>query len=541
MFVKNLLSLGAICCTLTLSAQTSGSRVNIKWGKEHETLEKFAPANVIGISNNELFSWEADFGVMHKTRRYLRRYDRALNPVGELKIDLTDSKQDREFEDVVMTKKGEVFMLSSFVNKTQKKNYLFAQKVDKKTLQTKGDLRKIADVPTDTKGFSFNRLFSAYKDNGSFSTIFSQDSSKCLVMASAPFDKGEPEKFDLTVLNEDMQIVWDKLITLPYADELWETHSYRLDNDGDVYIVGKLYKDKPKNRIKGKPNYKFQLLRYTAAGEQPEIINISLRDKFITDIKVTLLDNGDYICAGFYSKEGYASIGGVYYMTIDGKTNTPTAQSSKDFPLDFLTEGMSERQKKRAERKVQDGDAPELNNILFHEIIRRDDGGCVLIGEQFYMRESSYMDAQGRWHSTRYYYNEDIIVTSINPKGEIEWSGKVLKNQMSTGRPGIFNSYVTAVVGDKIHIIFNDDIDNAKKDRWGRDIKLDWFTGEKNSAVQIVTFDATGKHTEKTLLKNEDAETIVVPQAAVQTGAREMILLGKKRGNQKFARLTFLE
>jgi hypothetical protein len=228
-------------------------------------------------------------------------------------------------------------------------------------------------------------------------------------------------------------------------------------------------------------------------------------------------------------------------MAIDGKTNTPTTVSSKDFSLDFLTEGMSDKQKKRAENKAKNGDAPELNQIKFREIIRREDGGCVLIGEEYYVTQHTYTDAQGRWHTTYHYYNEDVIVTSINPKGEIQWSGKVLKNQTSSGRPGIFNSYVSAIVGNKIHIIFNDDIDNIKKDRWARGIKLDWFTGEKNSAVQIVSFDSNGQHSEKTLLKNEDAETLVVPKAAVQTDAREMILLGKKRSHQKFGRLTFLE
>jgi hypothetical protein len=541
MFFKNFLSLGALFCTLSLAAQTSGNRVNIKWGKEHETLERFAPANIIGVSNGEMFCWEADFGAFHSTKRFIRRYDKSLNPVIETKIDLKDSKEDRDFEDVVMTKKGDLYLLSSYGNKSQKKNFLFAQKVDKKSLLPRGELRKIADVATETKGFSLFRLMTASRDEGSFQTTYSSDTSKMLVFAFAPFDKGDPEKFDLTVLNEDMQVVWDKSITMPYNDELWEFSNFRLDNDGDVYVVGKLYKDKPKDRKQGKPNYKYQMLRYTAGGTKPDIIDISLDKKFITDLKVTLLDNGDYICAGFYSNEGTGSIGGVYYMTVDGKTNTPIMRSTKDFPLDFLTEGMSDRQKKRAERKAKEGDAPELNQIKFREIIRRDDGGCVLIGEQYYIVVTQSMDSQGRWRSTYHYFHEDVIVTSISPKGEIEWSSKVLKNQQSTGRPGIFNSYVSAVVGNKIHIIFNDDIDNIKKDRWSKNVKLDWFTGEKNSAVQIVTFDTNGKHTEKTLLKNEDAETVVVPNAAVQVTSKEMILLGKRKGNQKFARLTFLD
>ncbi len=542
MTFKNLLFFGAMCCSFSLTAQTSGggNRVNIKWGKEHETLERLAPASIIGINNGEMYCYEADFGAFHSTKRYIRRYDKNLNPILETKIELKDTKEDRDFEDVVMTKKGDVYVLSSYGNKAQKKNYLFAQKVDKKSLQARGELRKIADVATDTKGFSLFRMMSMRKDEGAFTTSYSNDSSKMLVFAFAPFDKGEPEKFDLTVLDEDMQVVWDKSITMPYNDELWEFSSYRLDNDGDVYIVGKLYKDKPRDRKNGKPNYKYQMLHYTAGGTKPDIIDIKLDDKFITDLKVTLLDNGDYMCAGYYSNENTYSIGGVYYMTVDGKTNTPKMRSTKDFPLDFLTEGMSERKKKRAERKAKDGDAPELNHIVFHEIIRRDDGGCVLIGEQFYIVEHTYRDAQGHYSTTRYYYNEDVIVTSVGPKGDIEWSSKVLKNQMSVNHPGIFNSYVSAVVGNKIHIIFNDDIDNIKKDRSAKGVKLDWFTGEKNSAVQIVSFDNTGKHSEKTLLKNEDAEIVVVPNASLQTTANEMILLGKRKSHQKFARLTFL-
>jgi hypothetical protein len=543
MLFKNLLFTLAACCSLNLVAQTSnsGNRTQIKWGKEHETLERLAPASIIGISNGELFSWEADFGMLHSTKRFIRRYDKNLNPVLETKIELKDSKEDRDFEDVVMTKKGDIYLLSSYANKTQKKNFLFCQKVDKKTLLARGELRKIADVATDTKGFSLFRMMTANKDEGSFSTIPSSDSSKLLVVALAPFDKGDPEKFDLTVLNEDMQVVWDKSITMPYNDELWEFSSYRLDNDGDVYVVGKLYKDRVKDRKNGKPNYKYQMLRFTAGSTKPEIIDIALDKKFITDLKVTLLDNGDYVCAGFYSNEGTGSIGGVYYMTVDGKTNTPIMRSTKDFSLDFLTEGMTDRQKKRAERRAKNGDAPELNQIKFREIIRRDDGGCVLIGEQYYIIVSQYTDSQGRTRTTYTYYHDDVIVTSISPKGDIEWSSKVPKNQHSSGRPGIFNSYVSVVAGNKIHIIFNDDIDNIKKDRFSKGARLDDFTGEKNSAVQMVSFDANGKHTEKTLLKNEDAEIVVVPNASVQTTSREMILLGKRKGNQKYARMTFLD
>jgi hypothetical protein len=292
-------------------------------------------------------------------------------------------------------------------------------------------------------------------------------------------------------------------------------------------------------RKKGKPNYKYLMLRYDDKNDKATTIELSLGENFVTDLAATSLDNGDYICAGMYSKNG-SEANGSFYALMDGATGTLKTKSLKEFSVEFLTQGLSDRRKKKVEERLKkDKETGILTSYDIHDIIRRLDGGCVLIAEQYWLETTQYYDSSTKmWRTSYIHHNEDIIVINIDPKGNIEWAKKIAKWQITGGGALVFFSYAVQVVGDKIHIIYNDDKDNvdAVKDK-----DLDAYTGEKNSIALLVTLDATGKMKRKPLFSNKENEITSVPKAAVQISPTEMLLLGKRKSDQKFAKLTFVD
>merc|ERR1711916_334994 len=102
---------------------------------------------------------------------------------------------------------------------------------------------------------------------GAFSLAESRDKSKFMLYDSDIYDRGENEKFTVRVCNDDMQLLWNKKITIPYEDKLFEIENYRVDNFGNAYILGIEYKDKLRTRRRGKPNYQYKILSYKNGGE----------------------------------------------------------------------------------------------------------------------------------------------------------------------------------------------------------------------------------------------------------------------------------
>jgi hypothetical protein len=129
-------------------------------------------------------------------------------------------------------------------------------------------------------------------------------------------------------------------------------------------------------------------------------------------------------------------------------------KSFNEFEIDFITQNMTEKLKKKTKKREAKGKDVELYQYDLDNIVLKDDGGAILVGEQFFIRVVTTTDAQGNVRTTTHYYYNDIIVISINPKGEIDWTEKIAKRQHTINDNGYFSSYAMAVNEDKINFIF---------------------------------------------------------------------------------------
>ncbi len=471
-------------------------------------------------------------------------------------LDLKFNGKTRDFEDVVMMKGNRMYFLTSFNNQAKKKNYLFAQSVDLKTLKPSPSLTKIADVETRN----------IYQEGG-FRNHISKDTSKILIYSMLPKKKKKPERFALQVLDQDFNQLWDKEITLPFNDSNFSVEEYRVDNDGNVYMLGVIYEDQSRFRRSGKPTYQYVLFAYRNNGTEVEEYKVDLGDKFITDLTYRVAKNGDLVFSGFYSDRGTYSVKGTYFFRLNPTTKEISNKNLKAFDFRFLTEYMSDGKIDKARKADKKGDkkrGPELYQYALDELILRSDGGAVLIAEQFFVEErydydranrgfgygygyGLYGSRFNRWNNPYgfnnryqdqvYYYNyNDIIVVNIKPTGEIEWTARIPKHQETSNDGGYFSSYAMSIVRDKFYFVFNDNPKNY--DPNDKSNRLYNYNG-RNSVITLAAVDKNGQVQIDPVFDNRQAGITTRPKICKQIGRNEMLIYGERGRKYRFGSLKF--
>ncbi len=248
----------------------------------------------------------------------------------------------------------------------------FTQTIDDKLMPTK-KLTKIADIEE-----------AGELDDGEFDFRFSKDSSKLLVFSRQPQSRKEPEEFHLQVYSPGFQEVVSHDISLGYASENFSMEDCQVDKMGNVYILGVVYNDASRLKNREKVNYQYVVQFYpvdtTILPTELKLIN---KENFTSDLTIRLADDGNLIGAGYFSKKGVDGIQGITYLKVNTQTKTIENQTFTPFDIEFRTELMTPKQKKKALNNVSKNDLPELYNYNLDHLVLRSDGGALLIGEQY--------------------------------------------------------------------------------------------------------------------------------------------------------------
>jgi len=525
-----LLVLAFFCFTAENYAQNS-IPAEINWGEEYKEPSKSALSRIIGSDEKYYYTLRRKYGMQGNQEVYIEKYSLdGLKLIKANAVNLKFQKKLRSFHELLKVN-DDIFLITSYLNKAKKKNYLFAQKF-KSNLEVSDDLIKIGemDIPNIAK-------------EGIFDIEISRDSSKILVYHDLPHRGGENERLALSIYDSEFNELWNKEISIPYPDKQFTFEEYRISNEGDVFLLGVKFYDGANIRRRGKPNYEYLLLTYLEEGSRSKEYSLKDPSKFITDLTFEPTRKGEIVCSGFYSEKSAYTIKGTFFMRINILSEDILVNNFKQFDFDFVTINYSESKKNRAEKAALNNNKnreAELCKFALDDLILRSDGGALLIAEQYFVEEyftntGFQPGIAGGINDRVYEYNyNDIIVVNINPDGSIAWSTLIPKTQVTTNDGGYFSSYSKAIVNDKIYFVYNNNRRNFDSERSGNFN----FDG-RQSIIALTAVNKDGEFRTYPLYDNRDADILTRPKVCEQVGKRKMLIYGEKNRRFKFASLTF--
>jgi hypothetical protein len=372
-----------------------------------------------------------------------------------------------------------------------------------------------------------DEILSAKRFNsGSFSVTITDDSSKVLVQHQEPFDKEGMEKIQFKLLDENLNTLWVKPLELPIRDRENTLRDMAIDNNGNVFIVSSKFR---KWSERDEPNV-YKLFGYMVEKDELKQMELKLEDKYMDSPNILFHSSGELIISGFYRTDWRKGIDGLFYIRMNPANQEIIARNSKDFTKELLVSFLGERKGEKAEKKDQG-----LSSYVLREIIKRKDGGIVLIAEQYYVREVCSTDPKtGSRTCTYHYYYNDLLVANIAPNGSIEWYSRIPKRQHSTDG-GYFSSFISIIKNDKIYFVFNDHVKNLKP---GANLeKPTTISKFKKAVVALCELSADGSVKRSFLFTNEGRGVIMRPKIALQNGGGSVTVMAVRKKNYNFIKI----
>jgi hypothetical protein len=523
--MNKLFPLALLGITLQFStiAQVNISNLKTKWGPEIKSSRHSSFEGIIGKDSKNIYALQEYASRGDATKIELLSYDKntmTLNTSSIIKLD--EEISNRALEKIVQI--GENIYLFTYVtDKKTDKNTLSVQEVDRNTLTIKPKTTQLAEIDFGNNG---------RRNRGNFNVAISQNDEYILINYINPREgKYSKQQVGMKVYDKNFNLLWEKLDELEFPDDFFTLKSMIISNSGNVFVLGNVI---PEKRDRSNKKQEFQLYAYTDLGDEIVQYPLIIKDKYIDQMTIALTESDDIIVGGLYGLKDMSKISGTFYLRIDGNTQQVEASSFKEFPLDFITEGMNEKQEKKTKKKAEKGKDVGLYSYELRNLTIADDGSVSFIAEQSYVVVNTYTDANGVTRTTYTYYDNDIIMVYVNAEGEITDNIKIPKYQRSG--TAIFSSYLLGLIGDDAYFIFNDNVKNlAIYER----SKMKPFTGQKNAVAVIVKVDSEGRQKKSALFNAKEVGTLLRPKVSKQfkTG-EELYLVGQKGKKLSLGRIS---
>ncbi|UKN02178.1 hypothetical protein K6119_01430 [Paracrocinitomix mangrovi] len=512
---------------LLMSALTFAYEVNFG---PAETSAKRNRIQLLGQINGKIYVYKFRALPLGVEKHTLHQFDpQTLEIANEVDLDI----KNKNFEGMRIFN-GKILIFQTEKDKDAGTVNMYYDVYDHKTMSPVKSNIQVAQYEFQKK------LFNRY---GSFSIHLSEKETKFAAYYNMPYEKGAEEKFGFSIYNENAEKMYSVEAKLPVNDELMHLGGPHVSDKGTFYISAtevteKSFFGRPKDVI-------HHIYKINDKGELKDY-KIDLPNKYISQYSYSTNENEDLICSGLYGNRDNRTSGvdGGFYLRIDGSTGDIAESSFKDFPLDFITAGWSDRAKEKAEKKQSKGKGnPTLYEYDVRDIVPLDDGGAVLTAEQFYIRVVTTRDPNtGATRTTYYYYYNDIIVMKLNKEGKFDWYAKIPKYQVSTNDGGYFSSFSFHVGNGKLYFMFNDNMKNYTKGNvvGGKTYAASFASNKKNVTSLVEMNISDGKYTKNQLFGKSELKTIAVPKI-YHSDRKENVLFiyGKKSRQERLGRIKF--
>jgi hypothetical protein len=372
------------------------------------------------------------------------------------------------------------------------------------------------------------------------------DNDSILMLVGHPEleSKKDNEAIEFNVIDYNYDVLYECRIELDFQDRYFKIMSYKITNSGKIWMLGY----KMPNRRKGEKvkkdqsNETYYLYVYDVDKEELIEYDLGLKDKYITNIDMrTDFENNKAVIYGIYSDAAFNAMAGSFYLSLDQIKVEVTKEKFNPFDKEFV-KLMSN--KKSDKKKVEKGEQEEIENkkVVLKEIVRKDDGGHLVVFENYRYWRQTYYRQNGSTQTTDYYQYNEIFVQNYTPDGDVIWTAFIPKKQHSTNDDGRYSGFLLLVNGNKLHFIYNDHIKN--EERWGTDEeqKVVGFLSRKKLNLAMVTLSEDGDLSYKVLMPTVVEKFTICPRESKMIGknSNKAIISGLSGADTRFGLLELI-
>lgn len=434
-------------------------QLDIRMGKEYKSPKRTAFEGYIGVDSTGAYSLDYEYVSKRKHMLYLNKFDKKTMNLTYTK-DISPITEGDDYVEPV-----EIFNLSN-------KTYLSARyiKPDK-------DLKRIAIYPITADGvlekpILLDTVFSLQEKVNDFRIVVSEKENNIVLITRRPFFRNENTSFNVRKYDSNFKLIWEGVITLPYEAKHFEFKDLAYDGQSKIMVLAKPMDitGMISNQLKKIENNKYHLWVYNHENTSIKEFEISLKEKWITEIKIMYRNHRIFVSGYFSNKRGIA-LKGFFSIRFDEELNV----------LGATVKSMSQDDLKKFIKPDEVDERTHLLDFFLREAFVLENGEIVMIGEKYYKEIDQYYDPRTDISSYTDLYNyNSVLVTKISADGEKITNIKIPKYQQTINDNGYFSSISYGIDKNVVWVFFND---NEKNSELGNDISADYRMLRNNRRV----------------------------------------------------------
>ncbi|WP_375559133.1 hypothetical protein ACE193_15505 [Bernardetia sp. OM2101] len=457
------------------------------------------------------------FEFKERTKHFIENYSDNFSKIKAREIQLDNEEEDYNN---ILLHNDKLLLFTSFENNKLEKAFLFVQELDKSTLLSVGEKKKLVEVdlsknPLPSKSSLLARTVDrmgkansatskedlAIKLGYVFRVTTNNDSSEVMITYQLPVARNEYKKVYVALLDKNLKLKHQKAYELPYKESEFEMEklgTYYLDSMGTAYISG-THELSRKEKVK----------KIFSVSDDLELKEYSfpLMKEFV--IYKYALDNTNEIrMYGGYVKDinRKKKEKGVVYLSANRESGK--VEKNITIPLE------------EKYQRILNAEKYTHNFTILHNLIENKDGSVLITLE----------DISGS--------SKDITVLNLDENGVVKWSTLVSKRQYGS----TYTSFYEQKVGDKLYLIFPEHIDNKSLELSVNDKVDDYAINSKEAMLSVVVIDlVTGKAIKEKIYRffpKKDKEWII-PRKMAKITETEALIYAEGDDTFKIGKITF--
>ncbi len=346
--------------------------------------------------------------------------------------------------------------------------------------------------------------------SGRFKFGFSDDRNKILLFNPVKRD----EVFMVMLDIKAKEVSWSNTMKINTSNTGLEFQDLVVSNNGNAYF---LY-EQSNNRY-DRVNHAFHLYAVRGEGNAWESAVLPFSEYLSKDVHLGIDEkNKQLLLIGLFTEANRSSALG-YYFGLAPLENVGTALQLNVIPFEesFINEVYGKQKKVNK----------TLDYYYIKDVVFKQDGGFIWIGEMYkeYFRRTNspygrYSRNYGDTDGYVDYYNEDLVVFSIDNAGDEEWKQVLYKKQFSQDDDAAYSSYFLMRTPSRIKLLYNDEI-------------------KRNNTVSEYMFDPMGNTHRKTVLNTEYENLRLQFSEGLQIASNALILPSFTSSNLNLVKISF--